>query len=69
MTFEKEKGICQALIATRPSAFERLSVAKQKNVQTPRDLIFNRIGDGGPHVKTGSTIDTKNKEPTPRMSV
>ncbi|KAA0035661.1 uncharacterized protein E5676_scaffold455G00860 [Cucumis melo var. makuwa] len=36
-TFKKEKCTCQALTATRPSAFERLSVAKKKNVQTPRE--------------------------------
>ncbi|TYK28245.1 ty3-gypsy retrotransposon protein [Cucumis melo var. makuwa] len=68
-TFKKEKDTCQALTATRPSAFERLSVAKQKNVQTTHVPVFNRIGDGGPHVKTGSSIVTKKKEPTSCMSV
>ncbi|KAA0051157.1 uncharacterized protein E5676_scaffold863G001200 [Cucumis melo var. makuwa] len=66
-TFKKEKGTCQASTTTRPSVFERLSVAKQKNVQTPRVSIFNRIGDGSPYVKAGSTIDTKKKEPTSRI--
>ena len=63
MTFKKEKGICQASRTTRPSAFERLSVTKKKNVQTPRVPIFNRIRDGGSHVKTGSSIDTKKRIP------
>ncbi|KAA0043405.1 hypothetical protein E6C27_scaffold1639G00040 [Cucumis melo var. makuwa] len=63
MTFKKEKCTCQALRATRPSAFERLSVAKQKDAQTPRVPIFNRIRDGGSHVKTGSSIDTKKRIP------
>ena len=44
-------------------------MAKKKNVQTPRASIFNHIGDGGPRVKTGSSIDTKKKEPTSRTSV
>ncbi|KAA0062739.1 gypsy-like retrotransposase [Cucumis melo var. makuwa] len=68
-TFKKEKDTCQALLATRPSTFERLSVAKKKNVQTPRAPVFNCIGDRGPHVKTGSSIDIEKKEPTSCMLV
>ncbi|KAA0059585.1 uncharacterized protein E5676_scaffold640G00360 [Cucumis melo var. makuwa] len=44
-------------------------MAKKKNVQTPRASIFNRLGDGGPHVQAGSNIDTKKKESTFRTSV
>ena len=44
-------------------------MAKKKNVQTPRALIFNRLEDGGLHVKTGSRIDTRKKESTSRTSV
>ncbi|KAA0059013.1 uncharacterized protein E6C27_scaffold233G00330 [Cucumis melo var. makuwa] len=65
---EKEGGTCQALTATRPSAFERLSVTTKKNVQIPRAPIFNCIRDGSPHVKAGSSIDTKKKELTSRVS-
>ncbi|TYK23213.1 uncharacterized protein E5676_scaffold142G002450 [Cucumis melo var. makuwa] len=68
-TFKKEKGICQASRTTRPSAFERLSVTKKKNVQTPRAPIFNCLGDGGPYVQTGFSIDTKKKESISRASV
>ena len=66
--FEKEKSTCQASTTTRSSAFERLTVDKKKNVQTPRAPIFNRLRDRGPHVKTGSDIDTK-KESTSRTSI
>ncbi|KAA0065385.1 uncharacterized protein E6C27_scaffold17G00500 [Cucumis melo var. makuwa] len=69
MTIKKEKGICQALMTTRPLAFERLSIAKKKNAQTPRAPIINCLGDGGPHVQTDSSIDTKKKESTSRASV
>ncbi|KAA0054385.1 uncharacterized protein E5676_scaffold2750G00020 [Cucumis melo var. makuwa] len=44
-------------------------MAKKKNVQTPRAPIFNRYGDGGPHVQTGSSIDTKKKESTSCTSI
>ncbi|KAA0049969.1 retrotransposon protein, putative, unclassified [Cucumis melo var. makuwa] len=44
-------------------------MTNQKNVQTPRVPIFNRIEDESPHVKIGSSIDTKKKEPTSPMSV
>ncbi|TYK03046.1 uncharacterized protein E5676_scaffold46G001420 [Cucumis melo var. makuwa] len=52
-------------MTTRPSAFKRLSVAKKKTVQTPCAPIFNRLGDGGPHVKTGSSIDAKKESTSP----
>ncbi|KAA0051629.1 uncharacterized protein E5676_scaffold3445G00120 [Cucumis melo var. makuwa] len=44
-------------------------MAKKKNVQTPHAPIFNRLGDGGPHVQTSSSIDIKKKESTSRVSV
>ncbi|TYK15065.1 uncharacterized protein E5676_scaffold45G001150 [Cucumis melo var. makuwa] len=58
----------KASTTTRPSAFERLSVAKKKNVLTPHAPIFDCIGEGGLHVKTDSSIDTKKKEPTSHVS-
>ena len=64
MTSIKEKSTCQASTATRPSTFERLGVSKKKNVQAPCTQIFNRLEDGGSHVRIGSSIDTKKKEPT-----
>ncbi|KAA0032347.1 uncharacterized protein E5676_scaffold340G00090 [Cucumis melo var. makuwa] len=69
MTFRKDKSTCQTSTTTRPSVFERLGMAKKKNVQTPCALIFNRLGDGSPHVKTDSCIDTKKNESTSRTSV
>ncbi|KAA0032750.1 gypsy-like retrotransposase [Cucumis melo var. makuwa] len=69
MTFKKEKGICQSSMTTRPPTFERLSIAKKKNVQTPLAPIINRLGDRGPHVQIDSSIDTKKKESTSRASI
>ncbi|KAA0056394.1 uncharacterized protein E5676_scaffold120G002660 [Cucumis melo var. makuwa] len=69
ITFKEEKGICQASITTKPSAFERLSITKKKNAQTPRAPIINHLRDGGLHVQTDSSIDTKKKESTSRVSV
>ncbi|KAA0055957.1 uncharacterized protein E6C27_scaffold319G00830 [Cucumis melo var. makuwa] len=69
ITFKEEKGICQTSMTTKPSAFERLSITKKKNAQTPRAPIINRLGDGGLHVQTDSSIDTKKKESTSRVSV
>ncbi|KAA0039557.1 uncharacterized protein E5676_scaffold775G00710 [Cucumis melo var. makuwa] len=69
ITFKEEKGICQTSMSTKPSAFERLSITKKKNAQTPRAPIINRLGDGGLHVQIDSSIDTKKKESTSRVSV
>ncbi|TYK28162.1 uncharacterized protein E5676_scaffold289G00760 [Cucumis melo var. makuwa] len=69
ITFKEEKGICQTSMTTKPSAFERLSITKKKNAQTPRAPIINRLGDGGLHVQTDSSIDTKKKESTSRVLV
>ncbi|KAA0032588.1 uncharacterized protein E6C27_scaffold43053G00550 [Cucumis melo var. makuwa] len=69
ITFKEEKGIWQASMTTKPSAFERLSITKKKNAQTPRAPNINRLGDGGLHVQTDSSIDTKKKESTSSMSV
>ena len=62
MTSIKEKSTCQASTTTRPSTFERLGVSKKKILQAPRALIFNRLGDVGPHGNIDSSIDTKKKE-------
>ncbi|KAA0039307.1 uncharacterized protein E5676_scaffold169G001000 [Cucumis melo var. makuwa] len=62
-------SMTETSMTTKPSAFERLSITKKKNAQTPRALIINRLGDGGPHVQTNSSIDTKKKESTSRASV
>ncbi|KAA0042179.1 uncharacterized protein E5676_scaffold124G00400 [Cucumis melo var. makuwa] len=44
-------------------------MAKKKNVQTPHAPIIDRLGDGCPHVQTDSSIDTKKKESTSRVSI
>ncbi|TYK02888.1 uncharacterized protein E5676_scaffold968G00270 [Cucumis melo var. makuwa] len=59
----------KASMTTKPSAFKRLSITKKKNAQTPRASIINHLGDGGLHVQTDSSIDTKKKESTSRVSV
>ncbi|KAA0059903.1 uncharacterized protein E5676_scaffold184G001190 [Cucumis melo var. makuwa] len=69
ITFKEEKGICQASMTTKPSAFERLSITKKKNAQTPRAPIINHLREGGLHVQTDSSIDTKKEESTSRVSV
>lgn len=66
--FKREKKNCQALTTTIPSIFKRLDVAKQKNKQVPCTLSFYRLGYRGLHDNIGSSIATKKKESTSRMS-